>query len=93
MISTVFSVQMLAFIQAETPVHLIGKVISCVLMLSMCAQPIGNALYGVLFDTLADSIWMVMSAVLVISIIISLISKGVFTKIKNINKEVILNEL
>lgn len=49
-LSTMFSVQMMSFVQAETPGHLIGKVIAVILTISMCAQPLGNALYGVLFE-------------------------------------------
>lgn len=49
-LSTMFSVQMLSFVQAETPGHLIGKVIAVILTIAMCAQPLGNALYGVLFE-------------------------------------------
>ena len=49
--STIFAVQMMTFIQTETPPHLTGKVISVILTVSMCAQPLGNALYGVLFET------------------------------------------
>lgn len=48
--STIFTVQMISFVQTETPQILIGKVISVILTLSMCAQPLGNALYGVLFQ-------------------------------------------
>ena len=48
--STLFSVQMMSFIQAETPQQLIGKVIAVILAISNCAQPLGNALYGVLFE-------------------------------------------
>lgn len=48
--STVFTVQMLSFVQAETPQNLIGKVIAVILTVSMCAQPLGSALYGVLFE-------------------------------------------
>lgn len=48
--TTIFSVEMLSFIQTETPRNLIGKVIAVVLTGSMCAQPAGNALYGVLFE-------------------------------------------
>lgn len=48
--STLFSVQMLTLVQAETPSRLIGKVIALIFTLSTCAQPLGNALYGVLFD-------------------------------------------
>lgn len=50
--TTIFSVQMLAFVQRETPPHLTGKVISCVLAISLCAQPLGNLLYGGLFQIL-----------------------------------------
>lgn len=48
--STIFTVQIMSFIQAETPQTLIGKVIAVILTVSMCAQPLGNALYGVLFE-------------------------------------------
>lgn len=48
--STVFMVQMMSFVQTETPQDLIGKVIAVILTISMCAQPVGNAMYGVLFE-------------------------------------------
>lgn len=48
--STVFTVQMMSFIQTETPQNLIGKVIAVIFTISMCAQPLGNALYGILFE-------------------------------------------
>ncbi len=49
-VSTMFSVQMISFIQQETPPHLIGKVIAVIFTISMCAQPLGSALYGILFE-------------------------------------------
>lgn len=48
--STVFTVQMMSFVQTETPQNLIGKVIAVILTIAMCAQPLGNALYGILFE-------------------------------------------
>lgn len=48
--STIFTVQMMSFVQSETPPELIGKVISLILTAAMCAQPLGNALYGILFE-------------------------------------------
>ncbi len=48
--SAMFTVQMMSFMQRETPQNLIGKVIAVVLTVSMCAQPVGNAIYGVLFE-------------------------------------------
>lgn len=50
---TMFTVQIMAFVQAETPSVLIGKVIAFILSISMCAQPIGSALYGTLFELCA----------------------------------------
>lgn len=47
--ATIFSVQMMSFVQAETPQNLIGKVIAVILTISMCAQPLGNTFYGLLF--------------------------------------------
>ncbi len=47
--STVFSVQMMSFIQTETPQNLLGEVIAVILTICMCAQPLGNAFYGVMF--------------------------------------------
>lgn len=48
--STVFSVQMISFVQTATPRNLIGKVIAVIMTVAMCAQPLGNALYGILFE-------------------------------------------
>ena len=48
--STVFTVQIMSFVQTETPPNLIGKVIAVMMAVSMCAQPLGNALYGILFE-------------------------------------------
>lgn len=48
--STIFNVQMMSFVQAETPPHLIGKVIAVIFTVAMCAQPLGNAFYGILFE-------------------------------------------
>lgn len=49
-LSTIFTVQMMSFVQAQTPQNLIGKVIAVILTVSMCAQPAGNAFYGILFE-------------------------------------------
>ena len=48
--SSIFTVQIMSFIQTETQQHLVGKVIAVSLTLSMCSQPLGNAFYGVFFE-------------------------------------------
>ena len=51
--ATLFTVQLLTFVQGQTPPALVGKVVACLMSLSMCAQPVGQALYGVLFERFA----------------------------------------
>ena len=52
LLATMFTVQVMSFIQAETPPGLVGKVISLIMAVSMCAQPLGSGLYGFLFEVL-----------------------------------------
>ena len=51
---TLFSTYAISVIQARTPEHLMGKVMSYVFTLSLCAQPLGQILYGALFDYFSD---------------------------------------
>ena len=57
---SVFSTCAISAIQARTPERLMGKVMSCVFTLSLCAQPLGQLLYGVLFDTFSQAPWCVL---------------------------------
>ena len=76
--ATIFTVQMMSFVQAETPANLIGKVIAVVMMVSMCAQPLGNALYGILFDVCRGKEYGVILFAGVVSLAISVCTKKVF---------------
>lgn len=53
--STLFMVQIYTIIQTQTPPHLVGKVMAALIALALCGQPIGQALYGVLFDRFSIS--------------------------------------
>lgn len=85
--STIFTVQMLAFIQTETPPHLIGKVIAVILTASMCAQPLGNACYGVLFELCRGFEYAVVLLSGVLSLIVALIAKRIFGKFSEEEKK------
>lgn len=50
---SLFSTCAISVIQRRTPEHLMGKVMSYVFTLSMCAQPAGQLVYGALFDRFA----------------------------------------
>lgn len=53
--STIFTVEMMSFVQKETPQRLIGKVIAVILTVTMGAQPLGNAFYGIMFELFKKS--------------------------------------
>ena len=57
---SVFSTCAISAIQARTPERLMGKIMSFVFTLSLCAQPLGQLLYGVLFDTFSQAPWCVL---------------------------------
>ncbi len=81
--STVFTVEMLSFIQTETPQNMIGKVIAVILAVSMCAQPLGNALYGVLFEACKGIEYAVVLLSGALSLAVALGTRNVF-KNKNL---------
>lgn len=78
--STIFTVQMMSFIQTETPQNLIGKVIAVILTVSMCAQPLGNAFYGVLFEICKGFEYAVVLFSGVVSLMIAISTKHIFTR-------------
>lgn len=78
--STIFTVQMMSFIQTETPQNLIGKVISVILTISMCAQPLGNALYGVLFEICRGAEYMVILFSGAVSLVIAVGTRNIFCR-------------
>ena len=79
--STIFTVQMMSFIQTETPQNLIGKVIAVILTVSMSAQPLGNAFYGVLFELCHGYEYVAVLFSGVVSLIIAVNTRNVFKKL------------
>lgn len=77
-VATMFMIQMLSFVQGKTPETLIGKVISCVLTLSMCAQPIGQSIFGWMIETFQDYVYLIFWGTAIITVVIALFAKRVF---------------
>lgn len=75
---TIFTVQMMTFFQTVTPPHLLGKVIAVIMTMSMCAQPVGNAMYGVLFEVSKGFEYAVVLFAGVVSLGIALGMRGIF---------------
>lgn len=67
---SLFSTYAISVIQARTPEHLMGKIMSYVFTLSMCAQPIGQIIYGALFDWFSGSpYWVLIPSGLLVCVI------------------------
>lgn len=77
-----FSIFMLSLAQSRTPSHLLGKMTAYIMTLTMCAQPVGQALYGVLFDRFAGSLYVPLIATALISAAIGLASRGLFVRLE-----------
>ena len=57
---SIFSTYAISIIQGRTPEQLMGKVMAYVFTLSMCAQPVGQLLYGALFDCFSANVYWVL---------------------------------
>lgn len=78
--ATMFSIQAISFVQLETPGHLVGKVIALTMSLANCAQPIGQLVYGGLFDTLRGNLVPVAVGTAAAAFVIGLITFRVLKK-------------
>lgn len=80
MFSNIFVIQLIAFVQEKTPAQLTGKVISLLVAVSLCAQPLGQSLYGFLFEWFSKDLWMVVLSASAVAMGISFYSKRIFNK-------------
>ncbi len=55
---SIFSIFAVSLIQQRTPCHLIGKVMAYTSTITLCVQPIGQIVYGFLFDRFSDMIYL-----------------------------------
>ena len=57
---SIFSIFAVSIIQQNTPDELIGKVMAYTSTVTMCAQPVGQMVYGLLFDRLHGMVELVL---------------------------------
>ena len=83
-LSTLFSVQIMSYLQMIVPVDLIGKVISCVMCIGMCASPVGQAVYGGLFEVFRESVFVVFFAAALLTMILAVSMKKAFQRLEEL---------
>lgn len=79
--ATMFSVSLFTAVQQQTPPHLLGKIMAVITAISSCSQPLGQAVYGVLFDTLSNMPYTVMIGSTAASMAVALASKRIFERL------------
>lgn len=95
-LATLFSIYAQTTMQKLTPSNMLGKLSSVVTVICMCAVPIGQAIYGVLFDIAKTNSFLIIFVVSIITILIGGASKKVIKKIKmvsNIEKKEELEQI
>ena len=69
-------------LQTQTPPQLVGKIMAALISIAMCGQPIGQAIYGVLFDIFAAHTWVVLVGAAIVAFLISFYSKKIFGRLE-----------
>ena len=78
----VFSIFALSIIQQLTPNNMIGKVMAYTATFSLCAQPLGQIIYGLLFDTFANMVYVILIPTGIILCMIGFKTKDFFAKVE-----------
>lgn len=86
-LATLFSIQIMSYLQMIVPEHLIGKVISCAMCIGMCATPVGQAIYGGLFEALKEKVYGLFFTVTVIVVLLAFAMKKPFARMAELFAE------
>lgn len=77
----IFSIFALSCLQQMTPPAMLGRVMSYVSALTLCAQPLGQAIYGALFDILHTHLFLVFLPTGCLLGLIALLSRSLFCRL------------
>ena len=81
---SIFSIFAVSLIQQRTPNHLIGKVMAYTSTVTLCVQPIGQIVYGFLFDRFHSAVYLVLIPTGIMVCIVGLSAMSFF---KNMERE------
>lgn len=77
---SVFSIFAVSMIQQNTPDELIGKIMAYTSAVTLCAQPVGQMVYGFLFDRFQGIVYLVLIPSGIVVCVIGLLAAGFFRK-------------
>lgn len=81
-VSTVFTVMLFTLVQRQTPANLLGKIMAVIFAVANCSQPVGQAIYGGLFEVLGNVPWVVLAGAAVVSGVVAVYAKGVLCRME-----------
>ena len=79
---SIFSIFVVSMIQQNTPNELIGKVMAYTSAVTLCAQPVGQMVYGFLFDRFQEIVYLVLIPSGIVVCVIGLLAMGFFRKLE-----------
>ena len=85
---SIFSIFAVSIIQQRTPNHLIGKVMAYTSTVTLCVQPIGQIVYGFLFDRFYSAVYFVLIPTGIIVCIVGLSAMNFFKNMEREQQEV-----
>ncbi len=85
---SIFSIFAVSLIQQRTPNHLIGKVMAYTSTITLCVQPIGQIVYGFLFDRFYSVVYVVLIPTGIIVCIAGLSAMSFFKNMEREQQEV-----
>ncbi len=85
---SIFSIFAVSLIQQRTPNHLIGKVMAYTSTITLCVQPMGQIVYGFLFDRFINMIYLCLIPTGIIVCAVGLSATGFFKKMEEEKREV-----
>lgn len=79
---SIFSIFAVSLIQQKTPNHLIGKIMAYTSAITLCVQPIGQIIYGFLFDIFDNAIYLVLIPTGIIVCAVGLLATSLFKNLE-----------
>ena len=77
-ITTMFTIQILTFVQRVSPPEYIGKMVALIMSATVLSQPIGQWTYGFLFEHLGETPWIIIFPAAFVGMLIALWSRKHF---------------
>lgn len=76
-LSSIYTIQIMSYVQLTVPQEMVGKVMAWIMAVSTCAQPVGQIVYGLLFEQMKGALPIIFYAAAGISIVLALCNRKV----------------